>query len=235
MINNTQSGDKKPSSGDDTSETTSHQTFHSEKQSQLFENLVDAFFLCSLDIDNDSNHQNLIDAHYFLTSSMAGQLDVFYALAGALPAKEEVQIQAGSLLGSTESLSRLVAAMEVITDGLSSVISDLRRDNEKQCEAYELQLSVLRKAVINNQDDSVTKNDLDSDIEVLRTWVSERIDSQEWLKEVQGDHVESEVNSIIDNIDCLKAHQITLEQVNSFRKILANLDPIGEENWEVGS
>ncbi len=120
---------------------------HSEQQSQLFENIALASVPYHLDIDNDLNNQSLIDAQYCILSNIQGQIDVFQTLANALPAKEEVQIQAGSLFAFTETIARQVATMEVVTDGLSSVISQLKRDHDKQIEAYEFQLADLRKAV----------------------------------------------------------------------------------------
>ncbi len=124
--------------------SSSIQGIHSEKQSQLFENIALASVPYHLDIDNDLNNQSLVDAQYCILSNIQGQLEVFQVLADSLPAKEEIQIQAGSLSAFAETIARQVATMEVVTDGLSSVISQLKRDHEKQCEAYELQLSVLR-------------------------------------------------------------------------------------------
>jgi len=110
------------------------------------------------------------------------------------------------------------------------IIFDLKRDHEKQCEAYEYQLAELRKAVPKENHN----NDIDSAVEVIRGLLPERINSIPALGGVSEATISSEVDSIICGIDdSLTTHSMAVDQVNAFRKVLANLEPISKEDWEV--
>ena len=83
-----------------------------------------------------TNDMAIIDASHYLLNGIRCQLELFRSITGEVPAREEIQVMAGSMSGFSDGLINQLDALEaLLTDGLIDQIRALEKQRDQALEA----------------------------------------------------------------------------------------------------